>query len=269
MKFTDIEIEVIYLKAVVELIDSVVNLEVSSIYEGEDGVQAMFRTMTHQKYFNIILVDFLSKSDKKITGDTKSYIKALSDILDNPKFDVNNSISYLKNPVNIFKNWLEEFIEVEVWFPSLELKETLKIKRIEFIKICGNISKHNFTRLSSVTNDIQVILKRNNINRCEEDRLTLLGDFYERFHTDIFNYHGSFLVEQLNNIRWGIHKYLEPTYHNLINYIDDDMIQYEYRIPNGVENDFSKNCFVELLNDIRKKPYIEMFSSYNSLKMSY
>ncbi|MBM3713674.1 MAG: hypothetical protein FJW56_09635 [Actinobacteria bacterium] len=92
MKFTDIEIEIIYLKAVIELIDYVVNYEVVSIYKSIEGAQAIFRTMTHQKYFNIILVDFLSKSDKKITGNAKSYLKALSDISENPKFDVNNSV---------------------------------------------------------------------------------------------------------------------------------------------------------------------------------
>jgi len=164
---------------------------------------------------------------------------------------------------------LEDFIEVEVWFPSLELKETLKIKRVEFIKICGNISKHNFTRLSNVTSNIKSILQRHNINRSDEDVLSLLGDFYERFHTDIFNYHGSFLVEQFNDIRRGIHKYLEPTYKNSIKYIDNNMIRYEFKIPMDIENDFSKNCFVELLNDIRKEPYVKVFRTYNSLRKSY
>jgi len=269
MKFTEIEIEIIYLKAVVELIDSVINQEVISIYKGKDGAQALFRTMTHQTYFNIILVDFLSKSDRKITGDSKSYLSALSYISNNPKFNLNNSVISLKKSVDDFKKWLEEYIKVDVWFPSLELQDVLNLKRVEFIKICGNISKHNFTRLSRVSKILQNILKRNNINTSERDVLSLLEDFYDRFHNDIFNYHGSFLVEQLNNIRWAIHKYLEPTFHNLINYIDDDLIRYEYRIPKEIRNDFSKNCFIDLLNYIRRTPYVEKFNTYKSLKISY
>ena len=45
-----------------------------------------------------------------------------------------------------------------------------------------------------------------------EGALLALADFYERFHTDVLNYHGSTLVEFLNNIRWGIHYYLHPQY---------------------------------------------------------
>lgn len=269
MKFNEIEKEIIYLKAIVELIDSVVNHEVLSIHKGEDGTQVLFRSMTHQKYFNIILVDFLSKSDIKITGDKKSYLKALLDISNNPMFDIDNSILTLKNSVKDFKRWLEKQISVKTWFPSLESEYILNIKRIEFIKICGNISKHNFTRLSSVVQVIQEILKRNEISRSDEDVLSLLDDFYGRFHNDIFNYHGSFLIEQLNNIRWAVQNYLKPTLHNLINYTEDDMVFYKYKIPKGIKNEFSKSCFIDLLNDIRRKPYVEKFSTYNSLKISY
>src|SRR5215218_1142153 len=44
------------------------------------------------------------------------------------------------------------------------------------------------------------------------DALLALADFYEKFHTDILNYHASTIAEFLNNIRWGIYEYLQPEF---------------------------------------------------------
>jgi len=72
MKFNTIEREVIFLKAVKELIDEMVNFEIGEVIGSDPHSQFQFRTMTHQKYFNIILVDFLSCSDKKVLGEQSS-----------------------------------------------------------------------------------------------------------------------------------------------------------------------------------------------------
>jgi hypothetical protein len=62
---TGIEEEVILLKAVKELIDSMVNFEVLDVVGSDPDCNILFRTMTHQRFFNIVLVDFLSRTDKR------------------------------------------------------------------------------------------------------------------------------------------------------------------------------------------------------------
>jgi CRISPR/Cas system endoribonuclease Cas6 (RAMP superfamily) len=158
----------------------------------------------------------------------------------------------------------------KIWLPSIELETNLSIKRIEFIKICGNISKHNFSRLSGVVCELIEIFKRNNINLKDEDALLILGEFYEWFHTSIFNYHSSAIAEFLNNIRWGIHDYLKPEFHQSIVYENNEHPRrYRFTYPNEVKNNFAKACYWDLMNEVRSSPYIEKFQVTRFLKMRY
>jgi hypothetical protein len=74
MKFNNTEKEVIFLKAINELIDSMVNYEVLDLHGQNPDASIVFRTRTHQKFFNIILLDFLSCSDRKLLGEQLSYL---------------------------------------------------------------------------------------------------------------------------------------------------------------------------------------------------
>jgi len=57
--------------------------------------EVRFKSMTHQKYFNIILLDFLSCSDKKVLSEQQSYLGAIKAICKSPNFNKNNSIKNL------------------------------------------------------------------------------------------------------------------------------------------------------------------------------
>ena len=274
MNFTDIEQEVIFLKASSETIDSIVNHEMLTLSGGEEAGEALFKSATHQRLFNIILVDFLSKSAKEVTGKSNSYLGALAlgalaEICEKPNFNQHDSVKSLKRAVIAFKKWLEHEIKVKVWLSSIELKTKLKVLRQEFIKICGNISKHNFSRLSKTVDDLKNILSRSAVELSDEDGLLIIDDFYERFHTDILGYHGSHLVEQLNNIRWGIQEYLEPEFKSSIVYEGGNLPKYRYTYPNGINTEFAKNCYWELMNDVRRRPYVRRFKTYDMLKKAY
>mgnify|MGYP001576243889 FL=1 len=80
MKLNNTEIEVIFLKAIKELIDAMVNYEVIELLGDNPHSEIRFRSSTHQKYFNIILLDFLSLSDEKILGKKLLYPYALQSI---------------------------------------------------------------------------------------------------------------------------------------------------------------------------------------------
>ena len=271
MNFSGIEKEIIFLKAITELIDNMVNREVIVLFHDDPDSEIRFNSMTHQKYFNIMLLDFLSCSDKNILGEQTSYLGALQTICQSPSFNINSSIGNLTVSTKEFVEWLQKEVIVEkIWLPSIDLETNLIIKRVDFIKICGNISKHNFSRLSGVVRELMEIFKRNNHILEKEEALLILEEFYEWFHTNIFNYHSSAIAEFLNNIRWGIYEYLRPEFKQSIVYENDEHPRrYRYTYPKEVNNKFAQNCYWELMNEIRSKPYIEKFQVTHYLKMRY
>lgn len=271
MGFKGIEKEIIYLLAIKQLIDEMVNYEIIKLLGKDPHSEIRFKSITHQKFFNIMLVDFLSCSDTKILGEKQPYLGALKSICANPHFDQNNSVKNLNKSTNIFIDWLnKEFTVEKMWLPSINLETDLSIKRIEFIKICGNILKHNFSRLSGVIKEIIAIFKRNNIILKQEDALVILEEFYEWFHTDIFAYHSSTIAEFLNNIRWDIYEYLQPEFQRSIVFENNEHPRkYHYTYPNEVKNSFAKNCYWDLMNEVRSKPYMNKFQVTQYFKMRY
>jgi len=271
MEIQDIEKEIIYLLAIKQFIDEMVNFEVMNLHGNSPDANIRFNSMTHQKFFNIILVDFLSCADTEILGEKQPYLRALASICENPFFNRSNSVENLKKSTQSFRDWLNTEVTVEkIWLPSINLETDLSIKRIEFIKICGNLSKHNFSRLSGLAKEIIEIFKRNRHNLDEENALAIFEEFYDWFHNDIFNYHSSAIAEFLNNIRWGIYEYLQPEYNQSIVYIENDHYnRYKYTYPQGVNNKFAKECYWNLMNAIRSKPYMKKFEVTKALKMRY
>ena len=147
--------EVINLKAIVDTIDLIINPEVVQV----NNRQAYFKTETHQKFFNIILLDFLSPLDGNLSGQKMSCLEHLINICKNPNFNNQNSICLLKSTSTKFKSWLDKEIKVDFWIPSIGKQCKVKLQRKEFIKICGNISKHNFARLTREGKNLQSIIK--------------------------------------------------------------------------------------------------------------
>jgi len=273
MKLNETEKEVIFLKAIKELIDEMVNWEVMKLVGEDPNSNISFHSMTHQRFFNILLVDFLSCSDKKVLGTNIPYLLALKKTCTSPNFNIDDSINSLAQASKEFYDWLEKEVTIEkVWLPAIDLEIDLSIKRIEFIKICGNISKHNFTRLSGVVRELKEIFARNNEPLEDEDALLIIDEFYQWFHDHIFSYHSSAIAEFLNNIRWGIYEYLRPEYHrSLVTNYDNELklMRYSYTYPDSLSNRFAKACYWDLMNDIRSKPFMKKFEVTKYLKMKY
>ncbi|MCL4479102.1 MAG: hypothetical protein M1381_08420 [Deltaproteobacteria bacterium] len=268
LPFSEVEKEVILLKAIQELIDSMVNYEILDLAGNDPHSNIMFISPTHQKLFNIIFVDFLSCPDEKITGRQQSYLSAIKKICDKPSFNENNSINDLKSVVGEFTSWLEREVKVPVWLPSIEKEFILSIKRFDVLKICGNISKHNFTRLSGIVEKLTMIFQSNKLCNIDfEDTLLSLNVFYDRFHTDILNYHSSTIAEFLNNIRWGIYEYLKPEFSRSA--ILKDGKPPKYTFPKGINNKFPQNAYWELMNEVRERPYMRKFKVSRYLKLNY
>ena len=269
MEEQQMEQEVIILKAIQELINNMVNNEMLSLAGNDPDSNIKFQSITHQSFFNIILVDFLSCTDKNGPVKPKSYLAGLREISNNPQFNVDNSVALLQQSAEEFKGWLEQEVEVDVPLPFIEKETKLKIKRLDFLKITGNISKHNYLRSSGVAKDLKERLENSGIKVEANDELIALANFHERFHTEILNYHGSTIAEFLNNIRWGIYEYLRPEFHRSIVWDRDNPPFYKYKYPQKIKTKFAKTCYEELMNAVRVEPHMRKFEVTKWLKRRY
>lgn len=270
MTLSDVEEEVILLKAVWELIDSMVNVEVLQLRGQDPDSSVMFETVTHQRFFNIILVDLLSVTDRRAFIKQTSYLGALKKISAGPNFDVNNSVASLSKATHEFSDWLNQEIEVhKIWMPSINTETTLKLTRIAFLKMCGNISKHNFLRLIGVAEELKELLSRNGVHVGLDQAVLALEDFYRWFHDDILNYHASTIAEFLNDIRWGIYEYLQPEFHRSIVWESREPPKYRYTYPSGVTSSLAQSYYWDLMNEVRSPPYVRQFQVTKWLKLRY
>jgi len=272
LKLTPLEQEIITLKAVLDMIGDMVNHETMTIHFGAPDTSVMFKTMTHMAFFNIILVDLLSKPSEFFTGD-KSYIDRLKEICANPRMGELQEILELSEAVCAFARWLSEKVTIQNrWFPSLELQIDLSIKRQVFISICGNITKHNFTQLTRQANRLRQVFCENGESISLDKCILALQDFRQQFYDDIFHYHSSTIAEFLNNIRWGIHSYTAPVRARCVENPYDEELRintYTYSCPGDVTSDLGKTCYWDLMNDVMRQPYIQRFEVAKYLKMRY
>lgn len=269
MAFSVLEEEVVFLKAIKEIIDSMVNFEMLTLHGTDPDSTVLFKTSTHQRFFNVVLVDFLSRTDKKAPVKQSSYLGALRAISVRPSFSVDDSVATLSNATCTFVDWLEQKASVNVWLPSINTQATIQISRLSFLKMCGDISKHNILRSVGVAEELQQTLAASGAPVELEDAMLALDDFYERFHNDILNYHSSTIAEFLNNIRWGIYEYLQPEFRRSIVWEDGDPPMYRYTYPKGVAHNFAKQCYWDLMNEVRAQPYVRRFEVTKWLKLSY
>lgn len=270
MTLSDIEEEIILLKAIKELIDSMVNFEMLDLYGSDPDSSILFKSMTHQRFFNILLVDFLSRTDRRAFIKQTSYLGALKKISKSPNFDVNGSDASLSKVTHEFSDWLEQEIEVHrIWMPSIDTETTLRLSRLTFLKMCGNISKHNFLRLIRVAEELKLVLSQSGVSIELDEALLALDDFYQWFHTDILNYHASTIAEFLNNIRWGIFEYLQPEFQRSIVWESRDPPKYRYSYPKGVTSRLAKKYYWDLMNEVRSPPYVRRFQVTQWLKLRY
>lgn len=268
--YTKIEEEIIFLNAITDLIDEMVNHTMFIIVGDPPDQEIRFHTSIHQKLFNILLVDLLSKSDKKLVGKDELYTDALKRICDQPSFIIDDSIHDLQVATSTLIDWLGTKMTAHVWLPSLDADVHLSMERSTFIRICGNLSKHSFLRQSWPAQQLKGLLEQAGKQVSLAEATLALEEFYERFHTDILNYHGSTIVEMLNAIQWGVHEYLLPQYRRSHVSLDEEELgKYRLDYPEGITSAIAKSLYWDLMNDVRRKPYVEKFSATKYLKMRY
>ncbi len=238
-----------------------VNFRLLHLSRSDSEVEVTFTTSESEQLFSIFFVDFLERVDSMLSGPQKiNSVELLQRICENPQLDENATIEFLREPLLELAEWLSTQIVVRTWLPSIDQELEIPLQRQEFITACGNISKHNFARLTVTAGKLAQILKRAGVDLTVIETLPVLDDFYTQFHENVFNYHGGKIAQLLNNVRWGIHDYLEPQYMKAYTRPLAGALMSPYRHPLSLNVPFAHSCFDDLMNDVRRKPYLPRFT---------
>lgn len=270
MTLSELEREVIVLRTTIEVINSMVNLEMLNNPSAELDATVTFRSPTRQALFSVLLADLLEAVDPDLLNTSGSLMDALMLVADQPRLAPGETDRQVRQAVERFKGWVEGEITVNVWFPSIDKEVELRLLRSDFIKICGNISKHNPARLTRNAKRLQKLLEKSGVAVEWVDALRALDDFYDRFHTDILAYHSTSLAEMLNEIRWAIHEYLTPEFDRAyVPPASEADPRYTFNQPPGIENEYAQEAYWDLMNSVRAKPWIPRFEGTRHLKGNY
>ena len=267
---SSIEIEIISLAAVWDLIDSMVHYGHFEKDHETENTSLMFKTRDASKLFLIILADFLSHPRDGTLGLEKpsiegsmgrTYLGYLQKVSEYPQFS--GDCELLAVSVERFAKWLDGNIVVEdVWLPSIERNGDLNVKRLDYIKICGTISKHGFTRLDQIVSKIQRILAENDTKIDEEEVYLTIPDFQEWFQDNIFIASSTQIAWHLNEIRWGIYHYLKVEFERSYTptAVVSELQMYAYDVPSGIKSPLVKSMYWYLMNNVRSAPNFPRFT---------
>ena len=280
------EQECIILNSVWEMIDGMVNRAMFVKHDRTEPTNMTFKTREHSRLFIILLRDFLSQprshngqpkplglnaAPSKAPPSDLTFLYYLKHVCARPKLAT--SFSDLSACTEAFACWLErEFLAPNVNLHAINVVTDLRIHRYRYIKICGDIAKHNLTRLSWNVDHIRKLLKASGHPVSLEEGYRAVDSFFEWFHDDIFHYHSSQIAEFLNNIRWAIYMYLQPEY--VRSYRGDEyravhIPTYTYDIPRECTDPVAQAMYWNLMNRVRAKPCMERFVVSDSLKQRY
>lgn len=236
-----------------------------SAYPGE--AEVIFQTSVHRDLFLIRLLDFVKENgSKQLTGVTGSCLAVLKEACTTKSFDVNGSVTDLRNSIEALESWLGYKKAITLWLPTLDIKATIDVSRLEFLKIVGNHSKHNLSRLTGVSRDVAQLLSNHGYSVPEEQIPLALEDFREHLAENYFIYYSTWLAELLNNIRWGIQTYLTPTFTRSYRAGLEDSPIYDYEYPSDIRQDIPRQWFLRLMNNVRARPYLKKFVGARYLK---
>lgn len=270
MTYSADEREVIGLCIALEAVDDIVNHALLKVRElgneaGEADVQ--FPTRIHQSMFLIRLLDFAKEGGAAtLTGVTGSCLAVLQAACISRSFDVNNSVTALRESTAALASWLNATTPLTLWLPSLSVEANLVVPRLQFLYIAGNQAKHNISRLTGISNCIASMLTQNGYPTSPDQVPIALGDFHEHLHEDYFAYYGTWLAELLNNVRWGIQTYLLPTFRSSFTPDASGSVAYTYSYPAPITNAVPREWFWRLMNNIRTGPYLKPFAGTSYAK---
>jgi hypothetical protein len=235
---------------------------------GKPKNQVMFNTSVSKKYYFILLIDFLSQFDEKIKKNA-SLLDLLSEIDGNYYLGNKTSFKKLGSAVRRFKKWLRyEDSFKKIWLPDIDKEVKLAVSREDLIRICANMNKHAFLKLSRIRKKIKKIFEGNKVHVSDGDIILCMENLYEWFYDDFLSFYSTAIAQHLIDIQWGVHEYLLPLYKKSYKQychekFKDKAYKYvppkKYNISKGDEPFFS--LYWDLMNKVRSKPIFQRYKT--------
>jgi hypothetical protein len=282
----EVEQECIVLNSVWQMINDMVNWAMFVKHDRVEPTNMMFETSEHARLFIILLGDFLSQlrafrgqpiplglraPPSNARPSELTFLYYLKQVCANPQ--LGSDTSDLQQTVAVFATWLEgEFVAPGVNLHAINVVADLRVSRYRYLKICGDIAKHNLARLATNVAHIQKLLNDSGHAVSEQDAYLAVENFFEWFHNDIFIYHSSQIAEFLNNILWQIFDYLQSEYARSWHRpedVDRDSLIYRYRYPVGCNEPLARAMYWDLMNRVRAKPWVHRFVVHDAFKRRY
>ena len=172
-----------------------------------------------------------------------------------------------------FSTWLEEkFTATDVNLHSIDVVADLRISRYRYLKMCGDMAKHNLARLATNVDHLGKLLKQAGHPVSEQQAYLAVEPFFEWFHENIFVYHSSQIAEFLNNIRWAIYEYLQPEFRrswHIPETTTAESPRYSYHVPSVVTEPVAVAMYWDAMNRSRSRPFVQRFEIPTIMKKRY
>jgi hypothetical protein len=270
MTYSAAELETIGLCICLEALGDIANhalLELRDVSSLPGETEVYFHTSIHEELFLIRLLDFVKeKNDRVLTGVSGSCLDVLKSACVSRSFNVEDSVEALRKPLDELEGWLYHKSPLTIWLPTLDIDASIEASRLDFLRISGNHSKHNLSRLTGVSKDIANILTSHGYSVPLELIPLALDDFREHLEENFFVYYGTWLAELVNNVRWGLQDYLLPIFHSSYTPVAGDPPAYRYIYPVSIQHDIPRQWFWRLMNNVRACPYLKRFRGAHYLK---
>jgi hypothetical protein len=282
----EIEQECIILNSAWEMIDGMVNWAMFVKHDRTEPTNLMFQTGGHAQLFNVLLGDFLSQlhsfkgqpvplglraAPNNARPSDLTFLFYLKQVCDDPK--LGSDVAALREFTDNFANWLEGEILVRgVNLPDIDVVADIRVSRYRYIKICGDIAKHNLGRLAGNVRHIRDLLTASGNPVSEQETYLAVQNFFEWFHRDIFIYHSSVIAEFLNNIRWSIFGYVQREYsrsYHVEEILSGGLVKYGYHYPTACSEPIARAMYWQLMNRVRATPWLHRFVVSDSFKRRY
>lgn len=272
----DIEREAIILNSAWEMIDGMVNWAVFVKTDRAEPSNLMFQTSAHARLFAILLGDFLSEirafkgepvplglkpAPPNARPSDLTFLFHLRQVCADPKFG--NDTDELSATVEAFSTWLEEeFTAPGVNLHTIDVIADLRISRYRYIKMCGDVAKHNLGRLATNVSHLRRLLEQAGYPVSEQQAYLAVEAFFEWFHHNVFVYHSSQIGEFLNNIRWAVCEYLQPEFRRSWHVPEataSEFPMYSFRVPAAITEPVAVAMYWDAMNRSRSQPYVHRF----------
>lgn len=283
-----LELEVVVLNQLLGLISNFVNWTIFIKTTRRQGVELKFQSNDTRKYFYIHLCDFLMSISSRNNGELPFGLPQIekSNLLFGPTILhfiplvckepvlLKDAHVLLERAERTFK-WLEDDFETdEICFPSLDTSTTLTFRRLDYVKICGNISKHNLLHLSWCRKLLERALCIKTRKQYSDYQMYMaMNDFVKYFshYPPPTFFHSNQIAELLNNLTWAIHCCVGLLHSKSIRTEEfiDGFVRYDYIIPNGLCNPIAQDMFRSLMNHVRRRPLIHLFKIQEYLWKEY